>query len=190
MTNALSLTDALSKLEPGTWKIDTAHASAQFVARHLMVTKVRGRFSGITGVVRIDPDDLLESSVEATIPTATVDTGEKARDDHLRSADFFEVEKYPEMKFVSTGLRQVRGDNFVLTGDLTIKDTTRTVELELELLGVIDDPQFGLRAGFSASTEVDRKDFGLTWNAAIEAGGVVVGDKVKIEIEAELIKEA
>lgn len=190
MATTLTTTEEISKLRGGTWKIDTSHASAQFVARHLMVTKVRGRFSGITGTIRIDEEDPLKSSVEALIPTASVDTGEQTRDGHLRSADFFDSENFPEMRFVSTGVAQVEGNTFVLNGELTIRDTTRPVSLELELLGVIEDPKFGLRAGFSGSTELDRTDFGLTWNAALEAGGVVVGDRVKVEIEVEAIKDA
>lgn len=178
----------LSKLEAGTWDIDPAHTTAQFVARHLMVSKVRGRFSGISGSIEIDPADVLASKVEAKIDVSTVDTGEPQRDAHLRSADFFDVEAYPEMRFVSTSVSEAGGDQFTLKGDLTIKGITRPVELDLEILGVMEDPSFGLRAGFSASTTVNRQDFGLTWNAALEAGGVVVADKVRLELEVEAIK--
>ena len=171
----------------GTWTIDASHSSVEFAVRHMMVSKVKGRFATFAGTITID-DDPLQSHVEATIDVASVDTHDKGRDDHLRSADFFDAATYPQMTFASTGVRPARGD-YVLTGDLTIRGVTRPVELALELNGVNPDPWGGLRAGFTAETEINRKDFGLTWNAAIETGGVVVGDRIKIQLEIEAIKQ-
>ena len=171
---------------PGTWALDTTHTDASFTARHLMVTKVRGRFPLVDGTVTI-AENPLESSVVATLDVAGVTSGEAGRDDHLRNADFFDVEKYPTITFRSTKVAAARGGDYRLTGDLTIKDVTKPVTLDLEYLGTIDSPFGDQRAGFSASTEISRKDWGLEWNMALEAGGVVVGDKVKINIEAEAI---
>ena len=172
----------------GTYQLDAAHKRVGFVVRHLMVSKVRGHFGTFNGVVTI-AENPLESRVEATVDTTSITTNDEGRDQHLRSADFFEVEKYPTMTLRSSGVEQ-RGSDFVLHADLTIRGITRQVELDLEFDGVANDPWGGTRAGFTASTEISRKDFGLEWNAALETGGVVVGDKVKIVIEAELIKDS
>jgi polyisoprenoid-binding protein YceI len=174
--------------QTGTWNLDTTHTDVSFTARHLMVTKVRGRFPVIEGAVTI-AENPLESSVVAVIDVAGVNSGEPGRDDHLRNADFFDVEKYPTMTFRSTKVEASRGGDYKLTGDLTIKDVTRPVTLDLEYLGTIASPFGDTRAGFSASTEISRKDWGLEWNMALEAGGVVVGDKVKLNIDAETILE-
>jgi polyisoprenoid-binding protein YceI len=181
-------TGEIAKLTPGTWTVDPSHTNVGFTVRHLMVSKVRGRFGAFTGVVTI-AENPLESTVEATVDTTSITTNDEARDQHLRSADFFEVEKYPNMTLRSSGVER-RGSDFVLHADLTIRGITRQVELDLEFDGVENDPWGGIRAGFTASAEISRKDFGLEWNAALETGGVVVGDKVKILIEAELIKDA
>jgi polyisoprenoid-binding protein YceI len=170
----------------GTWALDTTHTDVSFTARHLMVTKVRGRFPLQSGAVTI-AENPLESSVVAVIDVAGVNSGETGRDDHLRNADFFEVEKYPTITFRSTKVEAAGDGEYKLTGDLTIKDVTRPVTLDLEYLGTVASPWGDQRAGFSASTEVNRKDWGLGWNVALEAGGVVVGEKVKINIEAEAI---
>ena len=170
----------------GTWAIDTTHTEAAFTARHLMVTKVRGRFAGSGGAVTI-AENPLESSVEATLDVASVHSGETGRDEHLLSADFFDVANYPTITFRSTKVTAAGDGEYKLTGELTIKDVTRPVTLDLEYLGTIDSPFGDTRAGFSASTEISRKDWGLGWNVALEAGGVVVGDKVKINIDAETI---
>jgi polyisoprenoid-binding protein YceI len=181
-------TGEIAKLTPGTWTVDPSHTNVGFTVRHLMVSKVRGRFGAFTGVVTI-AENPLESTVEATVDTTSITTNDEARDQHLRSADFFEVEKYPNMTLRSSGVER-RGSDFVLHADLTIRGITCQVELDLEFDGVENDPWGGIRAGFTASAEISRKDFGLEWNAALETGGVVVGDKVKILIEAELIKDA
>ncbi len=171
---------------PGTWALDTTHTDVSFTARHLMVTKVRGRFTVTGGAVTI-ADDPMQSSVEATIDAASVNSGEAGRDDHLRGADFLDVEHYPTLTFRSTKVEAAADGEYELTGDLTIKDVTRPVTLHLEYLGTVASPWGDQRAGFSASTEISRKDWGLEWNVALEAGGVVVGDKIKLNIDAEVI---
>ena len=181
-----TLSEQLVKLTPGTWTVDASHTNVGFTVRHLMVSKVRGSFATFNGVVTI-AENPLESTLEATVDTTSITTNDEGRDQHLRSADFFDVENHPTMTLRSTGVEQ-RGSDFVLHADLTIRGVTRQVELDLEFDGVEKDPWGGTRAGFTASTEISRKDFGLEWNAALETGGVVVGDKVKILIEAELIK--
>jgi polyisoprenoid-binding protein YceI len=178
---------ATVELPTGTWTIDQAHSEVSFVVRHLMVSKVRGRFGSFRGTITVAPDPL-DSTVEATIDVASVHTGDENRDNHLRSADFFDVETHPEMRFRSTAIRADGGDH-VVVGDLTIHGVTRTVELALEFNGTSGDPWGGTRAGFSAGTELSRKEFGLEWNAPVETGGVVVGDKVKINLEIQAVKQ-
>ncbi len=182
----MSATTAVN-LPAGTWAIDLAHSEATFVVRHLMVSKVRGRFTKFAGTIVVG-ENPLESTVEATIEAASIDTADAGRDEHLRNGDFFDVAAYPTWTFRSTGVRADGGD-FVLTGDLTIKGVTRSVELELEFNGTEKDPWGGTRAGFSAETEISRKDFGLEYNAVLESGGVVIGDKVKIGLEIEAVKQ-
>jgi polyisoprenoid-binding protein YceI len=170
----------------GTYTLDKAHTVIAFVARHLMVTKVRGTFGEFEGTVVV-AEDPAASSVEATIRTDSVSTGEAQRDAHLRSGDFFEQDKYPTMRFASTAVRP-RGDGkWQVIGDLTIKDVTRSLPLELEFNGATPDPWGGVRLGFSAATEIDRTEFGVSWNSALDGGGVVVGNRVRIEIEAEAV---
>lgn len=173
----------------GTWTIDPSHTRLGFVARHAMVTKVRGQFDEFSGTLVIDAANPTASTAAVTVQLASVSTGSPDRDGHLLSADFFDVENNKEMTFVSTGVKQ-DGDEFVMTGDLTIKGVTRPVELELEPNGVATDPFGNIRAGFEGETEISRKDFGLTWNVALEAGGVLVSDKVKIQLDVSAIKQA
>ncbi|HUY07649.1 MAG TPA: YceI family protein [Acidimicrobiales bacterium] len=171
----------------GTYHVDATHTTVDFVARHLMVAKVRGTFRDVQGALTVGetPED---SSLDVTVGMSSVDTREEARDNHLRSADFFDVEQYPTMTYVATGIR-AKGDRWVTDGQLTIHGNTRAVELAIEFLGSISDPWGGSRIAFSATGEIDREEFGLTWNAAIETGGVVVSRTIKIEIEAELVLE-
>jgi polyisoprenoid-binding protein YceI len=176
----------LSQLGAGTWNIDPSHSTVGFTVRHLMISKVRGRFGTFSGSLTIG-EDPLQSSVQATVDLASVDTDDEGRDTHLRSADFFNTESHPEMTFASTGVKE-KGDDYVLLGDLTIKGVTRPVEFDLEFEGVSPDPWGGTRAGFTARTEINRKDWGIDFNMALETGGVVVGEKVKIEIEIEAVK--
>lgn len=186
----MTLTESTSTdLPAGTWEIDPIHSSAEFSVRHMMVSKVKGRFAKLSGTVTVAPD-LLASSVEATIDAASVDTHDVNRDNHLRSADFFDVANYPSITFRSTEVK-VGSKAHAVLGELTIHGVTRTVELDLEHNGVGPDPYGGLRTGFSATTEINRKDFGLGWGAAIEGtGGAVVGDKVSIALEIEAVLKA
>jgi polyisoprenoid-binding protein YceI len=174
-------------IEPGTWTIDPSHSSVEFVARHLMVTKVRGRFGDIEGSITIAADPF-QSSVQAKVDASSVSSGDEKRDAHLRSADFFDVEQYPTIEFVSKRVEE-RGGDYFLTGDLTVHGVTREVTWNLDYEGSVQDPWGGTRAGFSATTEVNRKDWGLEWNVALEAGGFVVSDKVRLNIEVEAVKQ-
>ncbi|MGI9643232.1 MAG: YceI family protein [Acidimicrobiia bacterium] len=168
---------------PGTWVIDGSHSSAEFVARHLMVTKVRGGFKDISGTIVVG-DAPVDSSVDVTIQTSSVTTGDAERDGHVTSPDFFDIENYPVMTFVSTAVRR-SGSAWQLEGELTIKDVTKPVVLDFDFEGVINDPWGNAKAAFSGKTEIDREEWGLTWNVALDAGGVLVSKKVAIEIEVQ-----
>jgi polyisoprenoid-binding protein YceI len=170
----------------GTWTIDPSHSTVQFGVRHMMVSKVRGRFGNFEGTINIGEDPLL-SSVKVTIDAASIDTRDAKRDEHLRSADFFDVEHYPTLEFASRKVHDQGAGNYLVEGDLTIRGVTRRVELQVEYLGVAQDPWGGTRAGFEAKTEISRKDFGLEWNLALETGGFVLGDKVQIELGVEAV---
>ena len=176
----------LNALTPGTWTIDHSHSMVGFVARHLMVAKVRGRFEQFDGSITVAADPL-QSSVEATVQIASVQTNDVGRNGHLLSPDFFDAEQHPTWTLVSTGLR-ANGSNYVLDANLTIKGVTQPVSFDLEFDGVATDPWGNVKAGFTAEAEISRKSFGLEWNAALETGGVVVGDAVKITLEIEAVK--
>ncbi len=176
-----------TELDAGTWAIDPSHSAAGFTVRHAMISKVRGRFEGVSGTV-IVAEDLAASEVRAEIDLASIRTGDEARDTHLRSAEFFDVERFPAMVFTSRSIR-ADGDGWLLVGDLELHGVTKTVELALEFNGVARDPFGNTRAGFSATTQLNRKDFGLTWNAALETGGVLVGDKVTVDIDVALVRQ-
>ena len=169
----------------GTWTVDPVHSEVSFVVRHMMVSKVRGRFDTFSGTLSTAANPL-ESSVTATVDLSSVNTGEPNRDNHIRSADFFEVEKHPTMTFQSTGIRP-DGDDFVLDGDLTIRGTTRPVTFRLEINGFGPDAYGGTRAGFSAVTEINRMDWGVSYNGPIPGGGVAVSEKVTISLEIEAV---
>jgi polyisoprenoid-binding protein YceI len=173
----------------GTYVLDANHQRIGFQARHLMVSKVRGQFADGTATITV-ADDPLRSSVSATIQTASIGTGQEQRDGHLKSPDFLDVEKFPTLEYRSTGVKSLDGNEFVLTGELTIKDVTVPVDLQVELEGVGRSPYGQDVFGFSATAEIDREAFGITWNVALETGGVMVGKKVKIEIEGEAIRQA
>jgi polyisoprenoid-binding protein YceI len=172
----------------GTWEIDPVHSEVGFVARHMMVSKVRGRFTSFSGELVLG-EDPLQSSVTATIDLTSIQTGNEQRDQHIRSADFFEVDKYKTMTYRSTGVRP-EGDHYLLEGELTLKDVTKPVELTLELNGFGPDPFGGTRAGFTATGEINRRDFGVNFSAPMETGGVVVSDKVAIQLEIEAVLKA
>jgi polyisoprenoid-binding protein YceI len=173
---------------PGIWDLDPAHVSATFEARHMVIAKARGRFNAVTGVIVVE-EDVLESSVDVSIDVASLDSGDSERDAHLLSGDFLDVDGYSELTFRSTGITPV-GRHFTLEGELTIKGVSRPVAFDLEFNGATIDPWGNQRAGFSASTEIDRTDWGLTWNMALEAGGMLVGKSVKIVIDAEAVRRA
>ncbi|MHB1536279.1 MAG: YceI family protein [Acidimicrobiales bacterium] len=176
---------AVPGLVAGTWTIDPVHSEVGFSVRHLMVSKVKGTFKTFSGTITI-AEDPLASHVEATIDASSIDTREEARDNHLRSSDFFDVGQHPEITFVSRSVRPAGGD-YEVTGDLTIHGTTRSVTLSVEFNGVGPDPYGGTRAGFSAETEISRNDFGIDISMPLDGGGVVVGDKIKITIEIEAV---
>jgi len=172
----------------GTWNIDPAHTETAAIARHLMVTKVRGQFANVSGQLVI-AEDPTQSSVRVSIPTDTLTTGSDDRDNHVKGEDFLDVAQFPTMEFVSTTV-DGSGEKWRVTGDLTIHGVTQPVTLDVEYNGVSPDPWGGQRAGFSASTEINREDWGLTWNVALETGGMLVSKNVKIEIEAQAVLEA
>ena len=173
----------------GDYAFDAAHTTIGFVARHAMVTKVRGGFNEFEGTIHVDGANPAKSSVVATVQVASVDTRNEQRNGHLLSGDFFEQEKYPTMTFRSTGVTPKGGDEFTLTGDLTVKDVTRSVDFDVEFTGAAVDVYGNHRIGFEAKTSLSRKDFGMTWNAALETGGVLVSDKITIELEISAIKQ-
>ncbi len=172
------------------WDIDTVHSSVGFTVRHLVISKVHGRFARWSGSLVLDDARPENSRVEARIEAASIDTHEPQRDAHLRSSDFFDTDKHPAIEFRSSRIEQAGGQRYQVAGDLTIAGVSRPVRLEVEALGRAKDPWGGERAGFSARTTIDRRDFGLIWNQALEAGGVVVGEKVEIGIEIEAVKRA
>jgi polyisoprenoid-binding protein YceI len=171
----------------GTWTIDPGHADVGFVGRHFGLTKVRGRFLGVTGTVVI-ADDLAASSIDVRIDMTTVSSGDQARDDHLRSADFFDVEQHPEATFRSTSL-DLDGAHASLVGDLTIKGVTHPVRLDVDYLGQLVDPWQNERSVFSAHGRINREDWGLTWNMVLDSGGLLVSKEIAIELEVELVKQ-
>lgn len=173
---------------PGTWKLDQAHSEVGFTVRHAGISKVRGQFTDIDATLVVG-ESVDSSSVEAVVKTASFDSNDDNRDGHVKSADFFDVEQFPNMTFTSTGAKG-NNDEFQLTGDLTIKDTTLPVTFDVEFGGVAVDPFGATRAGFSATAQISRKAFGITWNAALEAGGVLVGDKVTISIDSAFVLPA
>ncbi len=185
-TAGLRVVDGVSLPAAGTYVIDPTHTRVGFVARHLMVTKVRGAFREYTGSITIG-EDVASSTAEATIQIGSVDTGTADRDAHLRSGDFFDAETYPTMTFGNAKVVSRDGDDVVVEGDLTIKDVTRPVSLKVELDGVADDPFGNTKLAITAKTEIDREEFGLTWNVALESGGVLVSKKITIEIEAQAV---
>jgi polyisoprenoid-binding protein YceI len=184
LTQASAAPSALS-----IWDIDPAHASASFRVRHLMVSHVRGQLGPVSGTVWLDARHPSRSRVRASIDARGIDTREPKRDEHLRSADFFDVDRYPEVSFESTRVEPQPDDSLLVTGNLTIRDVTRSILLEVDPIPpAVKDPWGNTKRGATARATLDRKDFGLSWNMALEAGGVVVGDRVAIEIEVELVE--
>lgn len=166
-----------------TWNLDTAHTDVIFAAKHMMVTTVRGKFGNVSGSLQLDPENPTEGNGSFTIAAASLDTGVDQRDGHLRSAEFFDVETYPEITFASTSVTTRGGNDYAVTGDLTIRGTTRPVTLDVEFLGLYTSMGGARRAGFHATTTINREDWGLTWNVGLEAGGWLVGKDIKLEID-------
>ena len=172
-----------------TWNIDPAHSAAEFKVRHMMISYVKGKFSGLSGVLKLDETDYSRSTVEVSIPAASVSTVDEKLDAHLKNEDFFDVDKFPTLTFKSTGIRSTGGQDYEVTGDLTIRGVTNPVVLSVnDLSEPSKDPWGNQRIGLSGSAKVNRKDFGLVWNAPLEFGGVLVGDEVTITLDVQFIK--
>lgn len=172
-----------------TWKVDPSHSEVGFKVKHLMITNVKGVFRKYDITVDTDAEDFAQVKVQVTLDAKSIDTLDEKRDNHLRSADFFNVEKYPDIKFVSTSYER-SGDKFLLKGDLTINGITNPVELDVDFEGVMKDPYGNAKAGFTVQGKINRKNWNLNWNAALEAGGVLVSDEVRIHSEIQLAKQA
>ena len=172
-----------------TWNIDASHSIAEFAVKHMMVSTVKGRFATLKGAIQVDDENPLLSAVAATIDVASITTNDEARDAHLRSDDFFNAEKFPEIIFVSKRVERVDAENYRVVGDLTIRDVTKEVVLDTEFEGQVHDPYGNERAGFTATTQINRSDFGVSFNGLLETGGVIVSDKVKITLHVELIQQ-
>lgn len=184
----MSTTDTTTPTATGTYTIDPSHSRIGFVARHAMVTKVRGSFNEFEGSGYFDADNPAKSHLELTVQAASIDTRNADRDGHLRSNDFFDMEKYPTISFTSTSVEKVDEENYRVTGDLTVKDVTKPVTVDFEYGGIAVDPFGNTRLGLDGSVKVNRKDWGVNWNAALEAGGVLVSEKVTLEFEVSAIK--
>jgi polyisoprenoid-binding protein YceI len=175
-----------------TWAIDPAHSAVEFSVKHLMISTVKGRFGDLSGTIVVDAANPARSTARAEIATASIDTRAGQRDAHLRSADFFDVERFPAITFASRrveGAFAKEGDRFTLAGDLTIRDVTREIALDVTFEGTGRDPWGGERASFSATAKLDRRDFGLTWNQALEAGGVLVGNDIRIHLDLQAVRQ-
>lgn len=191
--NSLAVTVLLASpafAQSGGWKIDTAHTSAQFSVRHMMISNVRGEFASTTGTVAFDGKDPTKAKVDATIDVNSINTREPKRDEHLKGADFFDAAKYPSIKFVSKRITRVGPGKYKMSGSLTLHGVTKDVTLDVDGLGKpIKDPRGVERLGATATTKINRKDFGLSYNAALETGGVVIGEDVAITVDVEVVKE-
>ncbi len=172
----------------GTWTLDATHTRVGFTARHAMVTKVRGSFTELAGTANLDAENPSASSVDLTIEVASINTGNDQRDEHLRTNDFFDVAAYPQIRFVSTGVEAAGGEDYRLTGDLTIKGITKPVTVDFEFTGLATDPWGNQRAGFEGKATINRKDWGVSFNAALETGGVLVSEKINLEFDISAIR--
>lgn len=187
LVNSISAADSTEAKMPNMWSIDVPHSTVGFVVKHMVISKVRGEFTEYEGMIHFDKDNLTAGSAEFTVQMASIDTENEKRNNHLKSPDFFDVENYPVMTFKS---KSVTGtlDNFQITGDLTIRDVTKEVTFDCEYNGSVTDPWGNTRSAFSAEATINRQDFNVTWNKIIEAGGLMVSDEVKIELELQLVK--
>ena len=187
--STLATTQTTTATAATTWNIDPAHSVAEFKVKHMMISNVKGQFPKITGTLTLDESDLAASHVEAVIEAASIETRDAQRDAHLKSADFFDVEKFPTLSFKSTGISLVRDGELAVEGDLTIRGVTRKVLFSVEgPTPPTKDPWGNTRVAVSATTKINRKDFGLTWNTALETGGILVGDEVTITLDVEFVK--
>ncbi|MGO8819024.1 MAG: YceI family protein [Terriglobia bacterium] len=185
--NALATPQAAEKST--TWNIDPVHSVAEFKVKHMMISNVKGQFAHVTGVLELDAEDVTKSRVESSIDGTSLNTRDPQRDTHLKSADFFHVEKHPTLSFKSTGIKRTSDGELAVTGDLTIRGITRNVEFKVEgPTAPAKDPWGNTRLGLSATTKINRKDFGLTWNAALETGGILVGEDVTITLDVQFVK--
>jgi polyisoprenoid-binding protein YceI len=180
----------LREVIPMAWNIDATHSHVTFSIRHMVVSTVKGRFNVLSGALEIDTANPANSWVQAEVDVASIDTGDTNRDNHLRAPDFFDVEKYPKMTFKSTKVEPVGENEYQVTGDLTLHGVTKPVVFDVEYSGEVKDPYGFRRAGFNAKTKINRKEWGLTWHALLEAGGAMVGDEVKIEVDLEAVTKA
>ncbi len=180
---------AIPHTSVSTWNLDAAHSVAEFKVKHMMISNVKGQFTKVTGALHFDEQDVTQSNVEASIEAASINTRDEQRDTHLKSPDFFDVEKFPILKFKSTGISRKSTDELAITGDLTIHGVTREVIFAVEgPTPAAKDPWGNARIGLSATTKINRKDFGLTWNAALETGGILVGEEVTITLDVQFVK--
>lgn len=185
----MTAVDTSTATKVTTWTIDPSHSEAGFTVRHMMVSRVRGKFTDLSGTIKLDEEQFDRSSVEVEIQTASITTGDEKRDEHLRSADFFDAEKYPTITFKSTKIVPGKGDEFELVGELSMHGVTMPVSIDAEYQGRGMNPWGQEVIGFSGETKINRKDFGLTWNVGLETGGVLVGDEIKISLEVEAIRQ-
>jgi polyisoprenoid-binding protein YceI len=192
-TTATAATDTTSATAtaaaPTTWRLDAAHSAVTFTVRHMMFTTVKGHFARVTGQLRLDEEDMTRSVVSVALDAASIDTRIEARDNHLRSADFLDVANHPELRFTSRRVERGSGERLRVIGDLTIRGVTREVVIEAALEGRGVDPDGEIRIGFTGETRIDRTAFGLVWNQALEAGGVLVGEEVRIQLEVQAVAE-
>jgi polyisoprenoid-binding protein YceI len=185
----MSTTLTAPKTTTTTWNLDPVHSVAEFKVKHMMISNVKGQFTGITGILTLDENEVEGSRVEATIDASTINTREAQRDAHLKSADFFDVEQFPTLSFRSKQVKRTGDDELAVTGDLTIHGVTRQVTFQVEgPTAAGKDPWGNTRIGLSATTKINRRDFGLTWNAALETGGILVGEDVTITLDLEFVK--
>jgi polyisoprenoid-binding protein YceI len=177
-------------MNTNTWTLDTTHSGIAFSVRHMVVAKVRGRFASWSGTVELDEADVTRSRVEVQVDASSIDTGNAQRDEHLRSADFFDVQQFPSLRFTSRRVEAVSGERLRVVGDLSLHGVTREVTLDVERGGQAKDPWGNRRAGFAATTSILRSDFGLSWNQALETGGLLVGDRIDIELDIQAVQSA
>ena len=188
-TASATATPSAAPTTSSIWNVDPAHSAAEFKVRHMMISNVSGKFSGLSGILNLDATDYTRSTVEVTIPAASVKTADEKLDAHLKNEDFFHVEKFPTLTFKSTSIRSTGGRNYEVDGDLTILGATKSVTLTVnDVSEPSKDPWGNQRIGLSGSTKINRKDFGLVWNTALELGGVLVGDEVTITLDVQFIK--